>query len=90
MIPLATRTSNSLFVSPSTPRNTGGTEHEMENDGTDNDSVSPNHDTNVIWDVRNPSTHSRQVQRGQELQNPIAADKKKTSDANWLPIQTNV
>ena len=90
MIPLATRASNSLFVSPSTPRNTGGTEREMENDGRDNDSVSPDHDTNVIWDVRNRSTHSRQVKRGQELQNPIAADKKKTRDANRLPIQTNV
>ena len=90
MIPLVTRASNSALVSPSTPRNTGGTEHEMENDGRDNDSVSPDHDTNVIWDVRNPSTHSRQVKRGQELQNPIAADKTKTRDANRLPIQTNV
>ena len=45
-IPLATRGSNSALVSPSTPRNTGGTEHEMENDGRDNDSVSPDHDTN--------------------------------------------
>ena len=35
MIPLATRGSNSALVSPSTPRNTGGTEHEMENDGRD-------------------------------------------------------
>ena len=47
MIPLATRASNSALVSPSTARNTGGTEHEMENDGRDNDSVSPDHDTNV-------------------------------------------
>ena len=47
MIPLVTRASNSALVSPSTPRNTGGTEHEMENDGRDNDSVSPDHDTNV-------------------------------------------
>ena len=47
MIPLVTRASNSSLVSPSTPRNTGGTEHEMENDGRDNDSVSPDHDTNV-------------------------------------------
>ena len=47
MIPLATRASNSALVSPSTLRNTGGTEHEMENDGGDNDSVSPDHYTNV-------------------------------------------
>ena len=40
MIPLVTRASNSALVSPSTPRNTGGTEHEMEDDGRDNNSVS--------------------------------------------------
>ena len=94
MIPLVTRASNSALVSPSTPRNTGGTEHEMENDGRDNDRVSPDHDTNVIWEVCNPSTHRRQLlKRGQELQSPeIAADKKKTSDATFprLPIESNV
>ena len=63
MIPLVTRASNSALVSPSTPRNTGGTEHEMENDGRDNDSVSPDHDNNVIWGVFNPSIHTRQLKR---------------------------
>ena len=94
MIPLATRASNSALVSPSTPRNTGRTEHEMEKDGRDNDSVSPHHDTNVIWEVRNPSTNRRQLlKRGRELRSPeIAADKKKFSDTTFprVPIQSNV
>ena len=90
MIPLATRTSNSALVSPSTPRNTGGTEHEMENDGSDNDRMSPDHDTNVIC---NPSIHTRQLKRDQKLQNPkIAGDKKETNYATFprLPIETDV
>ena len=90
MIPLATRASNSALVSPSTLRNTGGTEHEMENDGRDNDRVSPDHDTNVIC---NPSIHTRQLKRDQKLQSPkIAGDKKETSDATFprLPIETDV
>ena len=90
MIPLVTRASNSSLVSPSTPRNTGGTEHEMENDGRDNDRVSPDHDTNVIC---NPSIHTRQLKRDQKLQSPkIAGDKKETSDATfpWLAIETDV
>ena len=90
MIPLVTRASNSSLVSPSTPRNTGGTEHEMENDGRDNDRVSPDHDTNVIC---NPSIHTRQLKRDQKLQSPkIVGDKKETSDATfpWLPIETDV
>ena len=93
MIPLVTRASNSSLVSPSTPRNTGGTEHEMENDGRDNDSVSPDHDTNVLWEVCNPSIHTRQLKRDQKLQNPkIAGDKKETSDVTFprLPIETDV
>ena len=94
MIPLATRASNSALESSSTPRNTGGTEHEMEYDGRDNDSVSPDHDTNVIWEVCNPSTHRRQLlKRDQKLQSPkIAGDKKETSDATFprLPIETDV
>ena len=93
MIPLVTRASNSSLVSPSTPRNTGGTEHEMENDGRDNDSVSPDHDTNVIWKARNPSIHTRQLKRDQKLQSPkMAGDKKKTSDVTFprLPIESNV
>ena len=94
MIPLGTRASNSALVSPSTPRNTGGTEHGMENDGRDNDSVSPDHDTNVIWEARNPSTHTRQLKRDQKLQSRkiTAGDKKKTSDATCprLPIESNV
>ena len=93
MIPLATRASNSSLVSPSTLRNTGGTEHEMENDGRDNDSVSPDHDTNVIWKARNPSIHTRQLKRDQKLQSPMmAGDKKETSDATFprLPIETDV
>ena len=84
----------SVSVAGSTPRNTGGTEHEMEKDGRNNDSVSPHHDTNVIWEVRNPSTHRRQLlKRGQELQSPeIAADKKKFRDTSFprVPIQSNV
>ena len=90
MIPLVTRASNSSLVSPSTPRNTGGTEHEMENDGRDNDRVSPDHDTNVIC---NPSIHTRQLKRDQKLQSPkIAGDKKETSDTTFprLPIETDV
>ena len=90
MIPLVTRASNTSLVSPSTPRNTGGTEHEMENDGRDNDRVYPDHDTNVIC---NPSIHTRQLKRDQKLQSPkIAGDKKETSDATfpWLPIETDV
>ena len=90
MIPLATRASNSALVSPSTLRNTGGTEHEMEDDGRDNDRVSPDHDTNVIC---NPSIHTRQLKRDQKLQSPkIAGDKKETSDATFprLPIETDV
>ena len=93
MIPLATRASNSALVSPSTPRNTGGTEHEMENDGRDNDSASPDRDTNVIWEVCNPSIHMRQLKRDQKLQSPkIAGDKKETSDTTFprLPIETDV
>ena len=94
MIPPATRASNSALVSPSTPRNTGRTEHEMEKDGRDNDSVSPHHDTNVIWEVRNPSTNRRQLlKRGRELQSPeIAADEKKFSNTTFprVPIQSNV
>ena len=93
MIPLVTRASNSALVSPSTPRNTGGTEHGMENDGRDNDRVSPDHDTNVIWKARNPSIHTRQLKRDQKLQSPkMAGDKKKTSDATFprLPIESNV
>ena len=93
MIPLVTRASNSALVSPSTPRNTGGTEHGMENDGRDNDSVSPDHDTNVIWKARNPSIHTRQLKRDQKLQSPMmAGDKKETSDATFprLPIETDV
>ena len=93
MIPLATRASNSALVSPSTLRNTGGTEHEMEDDGRDNDSVSPDHDTNVIWEVCNPSIHTRQLKRDQKLQIPKrAGDKKETSDATFprLPIETDV
>ena len=94
MIPLATRASNSALVSPSTPRNTGGSENEMEKDGRDNDSVSPHHDTKGIWEVRNPSTHRRQLlKREQELQSPeIAADKKKFRDTTFplVPIQSNV
>ena len=93
MIPLATRASNSALVSPSTLRNTGGTEHEMENDGRDNDSVSPDHDTNVMWEVCNPSIHTRQLKRDQKLQIPKrAGDKKETSDATFprLPIETDV
>ena len=94
MIPLATRASNSALVSPSTPRNTGRTEHEMKKDGRDSDSVSPHHDTNVIWEVRYPSTNRRQLlKRGRELQSPeIAADKKKFSDTTFprVPIQSNV
>ena len=93
MIPLATRASNSALVSPSTLRNTGGTEHEMENDRRDNDSVSPDHDTNVIWEVCNPSIHTRQLKRDQKLQIPKrAGDKKETSDATFprLPIETDV
>ena len=93
MIPLVTRASNSALVSPSTPRNTRGTEHEMENDRSDNDSVSPDHDTNVIWEVRNSSIHTRQLKRDQKLQSPkIAGDKKETSDATFprLPIETDV
>ena len=93
MIPLVTRASNSALVSPSTPRNTRGTEHEMENDRSDNDSVSPDHDTNVIWEVRNSSIHTRQLKRDQKLQSPkIAGDKKETSDATfpWLAIETDV
>ena len=77
MIPLVTRASNSSLVSPSTPRNTGGTEHEMENDGRDNDSVSPDHDTNVMWEVCNPSIHTRQLKRDQKLQIPKRAGDKK-------------
>ena len=87
MIPLATRASNSALVSP---RNTGGTEHEMENDGRDDDRVSPDHNTNVIC---NPSIHTRQLKRDQKLQSPkIAGDKKETSDATFprLPIETEV
>ena len=87
MMPLATRASNSALVSL---RNTGGTEHEMENDVRDNDSVSPDHDTNVIC---NPSIHTRQLKRDQKLQSPkIAGDKKETSDATFprLPIETDV
>ena len=87
MIPLATRASNSALVSR---RNTGGTGHEMENDGGDNDRVSPDHDTNVIC---NPSIHTRQLKRDQKLQSPkIAGDKKETSDATFprLPIETDV
>ena len=90
MIPLATRASNSALVSL---RNTGGTEHEMENDGRDNDSVSPDHDTNVMWEVCNPSIHTRQLKRDQKLQIPKrAGDKKETSDATFprLPIETDV
>ena len=90
MIPLATRASNSALVSPSTLRNTGGTEHEMEDDGRDNDRVSPDHDTNVIC---NPSIQTRQLKRDQKLQSPkIAGDKKETSDATFprLPIETDV
>ena len=90
MIPLATRASNSALVSL---RNTGGTEHEMENDGRDDDSVSPDHDTNVMWEVCNPSIHTRQLKRDQKLQSPkIAGDKKETSDATfpWLAIETDV
>ena len=89
MIPLTTRASNSALVSPSTSRNTGGTVHEMEKDGRNNDSVSPHHDTNVIWEVRNPSTHRRQLlKRGQELQSPeIAADKKKFRDTSFLRVR---
>ena len=93
MIPLVTRASNSALVSPSTPRNTGGTEHEMENDGRDNNSVSPDHDTHNIWEVCNPSMHTRQLKRDQKLQSPkIAGDKKETSDATFprLPIETDV
>ena len=93
MIPLVTRASNSALVSPSTPRNTGGTEHGMENDGRDNDRVSPDHDTNVIWKARNPSIHTRQLKRDQKLQSPkIAGDKKETSDATFprLRIETDV
>ena len=93
MIPLATRASNSALVSPSTPGNTGGTEHEMENHGRDNDSVFPGHDTHNIWEVRNPSMHTRQLKRDQKLQSPkIAGDKKETSDATFprLPIESNV
>ena len=87
MIPLVARASNSALVSL---RNTGGTEHEMENDGRDNDRVSPDHDTNVIC---NPSIHTRQLKRDQKLQSPeIAGDKKETSDATFprLPIETEV
>ena len=87
MIPLATRASNSALVSL---RNTGGTEHEMEDDGRDKDRVSPDHDTNVIC---NPSIHTRQLKRDQKLQSPkIAGDKKETSDATFprLPIETDV
>ena len=87
MIPLATRASNSALVSLG---NTGGTEHEMEDDGRDNDRVSPDHDTNVIC---NPSIHTRQLKRDQKLQSPkMASDKKKTSDATFprLPIESNV
>ena len=93
MIPLVTRTSNSALVSPSTPRNTGGTERGMVNDGRDNDSMSPDHDTNVIWTARNPSIHTRQLKRDQKLQSPkMAVDKRKTSDATFprLPIESNV
>ena len=87
MIPLATRASNSALVSP---RNTGGTKHEMENDGGDNDRVSSDHDTNVIC---NPSIHTRQLKSDQKLQSPkIAGDKKETSDATFprSPIETEV
>ena len=87
MMPLATRASNSALVSL---RNTGGTEHEMENDVRDNDRVSPDHDTNVIC---NPSIHTRQLKRDQKLQSPkIAGDKKETSDATFprLRIETDV
>ena len=69
MIPLVTRASNSSLVSPSTPRNTGGTEHEMENDGRDNDSVSPDHDTNVS--PQSIDTHDT-LKRDQKLQGPVA------------------
>ena len=68
-------------------------EHEMENDRRDNDSVSPDHDTNVIWEVCNPSIHTRQLKRDQKLQIPKrAGDKKETSDATFprLPIETDV
>ena len=87
MIPLVTRASNSALVSPSTPRNTGGTEHD------NNNGVSPDHDTHNIWEVCNPSMHSRQLKRDQKLQSPkIAGDKKETSDAPFprLPIETDV
>ena len=61
----------------------------MENDGRDND-----HDTNVIWEARNPSIHTRQLERDQKLQSRkiTAGDKKKTSDATCprLPIESNV
>ena len=95
MTPLAPRPLKSALLSPSTPRNTGGTEHEMENDGRGSDSVSPDHDTKVIWEIRNidPSTHTRQLKRDQKLQSPkIAADKKKTSDATFprLPVECDV
>ena len=65
----------------------------MENDDRDNDSVSPAHDTNVIWKARNPSIHTRQLKRDQKLQSPkMAGDKKKTSDVTFprLPIESNV
>ena len=65
----------------------------MENDGRDNDSMSPDHDTNVIWEVRNPWIHTRQLKRDQKLQSPkMDSDKKKTSDASFprLLIESNV
>ena len=90
MIPLATRGSNSALVSPSTPRNTGGTEHEMENDGRTMTACPP---IMIPTLVLNPSIHTTQLKRDQKLQSPkIASDKKKTSDATFLrlPTESNV
>lgn len=48
---------------PSTPRNSVGTEHEMESDDRDNDSVFVDN-TNDIWEVRNLSRHARKLEGG--------------------------